>query len=84
MTEQFVEQGFLRLGRAFSRDLAKRAREILWKDTGCDPADRSTWAKPVVWLGEHRSIDFTEVIILLPEVNEVISRKTPWTERGMA
>ena len=60
MFEQFVELGFVRLDGAFPRDLAERAREILWKDTGCDPADRSTWTKPVVWLGEYHEEPFQQ------------------------
>ncbi len=62
MTEQFLEQGFVRLDGAFPRDVADRAREILWKDTGCDPADRSTWTKPVVWLGEHHEEPFRQAV----------------------
>lgn len=58
MIQQFVEQGFVRLDGAFPRDLAARARDILWKSTGCDPKDRSTWTKPVVWLGEHHEEPF--------------------------
>jgi hypothetical protein len=48
--QQFIEQGYVCLDHAFPRDLAERGREILWQDTGCDPADPSTWTKPVVWL----------------------------------
>ncbi|MDB6036976.1 MAG: phytanoyl-CoA dioxygenase [Verrucomicrobiales bacterium] len=62
MTEQFVEHGFVRLDGAFPRDLAERARGILWKNTGCDPADRSTWTKPVVWLGEHHEEPFRQAV----------------------
>ncbi len=62
MTEQFVEQGFIRLDGAFPHDLAARARELLWKNTGCDPADRSTWTKPVVWLGEHHEEPFRQAV----------------------
>ncbi len=43
---------------AFSREVAARGREILWRATGCDPADRATWTKPVVWLGEHSEEPF--------------------------
>jgi hypothetical protein len=50
---QFIEAGFVRLDNAFSGDLAVRGRQILWKDTGCDPVDPTTWTKPVVWLGEY-------------------------------
>ncbi|HVY69017.1 MAG TPA: phytanoyl-CoA dioxygenase family protein [Verrucomicrobiae bacterium] len=60
MTEHFMEQGFVRLDGAFSRNVAERARKILWKATGCDPTDRSTWTKPVVWLGEHQEEPFRQ------------------------
>jgi len=38
--EQFVERGYARLDEAFPKDVADRGREILWRDTGCDPLDR--------------------------------------------
>ena len=60
MIQQFVEQGFVRLDGAFPRDIARRARDILWQKTGCDPADRSTWTKPVVWLGEQPEEPFRQ------------------------
>jgi len=48
--DQFIEQGYVRLDHAFPRDLADKGRDLLWLDTGCDPADPSTWTTPVVWL----------------------------------
>jgi hypothetical protein len=50
---QFVEAGFVQLDDAFPRELAEAGRAILWRDTGCDPADSATWTKPVVWLGDY-------------------------------
>jgi hypothetical protein len=47
----FVEQGFVSIEGAFPGGLAAEARAILWRDTGCDPDDPSTWTKPVVRLG---------------------------------
>jgi hypothetical protein len=49
--DQFIADGFLRLEDAFPRALADEARQILWKATGCDPDDPSTWTKPVIRLG---------------------------------
>lgn len=46
--EQFVQKGFVRLEGVFDRRLARRCREVLWRKTGCDPDDRSTWTRPVV------------------------------------
>jgi hypothetical protein len=59
--EQFLEQGFVRVDRAFSADLAARCREILWRDLGCRRDDRSTWTRPVVWLWAYSDPPFVEV-----------------------
>jgi hypothetical protein len=54
----FIEQGFVRIDEAFPSDLAAEARTILWRDTGCDPDDPSTWTKPVVRLGFYSQPPF--------------------------
>ncbi|MFB4299046.1 phytanoyl-CoA dioxygenase family protein [Actinomadura sp. NTSP31] len=51
--DAFVADGFVRVAGAFSRELAAECRGILWRDTGCDPGDRSTWTRPVVRLGGY-------------------------------
>ncbi|RYU93388.1 phytanoyl-CoA dioxygenase family protein [Emticicia agri] len=56
--QQFIQQGFIRIDNAFSADIAQEARNILWKDTGCDPNDKSTWTKPVVRLGMYTQEPF--------------------------
>jgi hypothetical protein len=56
--EQYHLQGFIRIERAFSPVLADQAREILWRDVGCDPQDRATWTKPVVRLGMYAQPPF--------------------------
>src|SRR6266536_3411386 len=61
-TEQFIEWGYVRLDKAFPRDLADKGREILWKDTGCDPADPTTWTKPVVWLWDYDQEPFRQAV----------------------
>src|ERR671936_325188 len=48
--ERFVEDGFLRLEGAFSRSVADECRASLWAETGVDPADTSTWTRPVIRL----------------------------------
>jgi hypothetical protein len=55
---RFAEEGFIKVERAFPRELADQARAILWKDTGCDPDDRSTWTKPVIRLGMYSQAPF--------------------------
>ena len=49
--EQFIQDGFVRIDHGFSRDLADKGRAILWRDTGCDPDDPTTWTRPVIRLG---------------------------------
>lgn len=51
--QRFVRDGFVRLDSAFTRDTAEEAREILWRDTGCNPLNRATWTRPVVRLGSY-------------------------------
>lgn len=57
---RFIDDGYVMIPRAFSRDVARDARAILWRDTGCDPEDPSTWTKPVVRLGYYSDPPFRE------------------------
>ncbi|WP_295121636.1 phytanoyl-CoA dioxygenase family protein [uncultured Chitinophaga sp.] len=57
---QFIRDGFVRIDNAFPTEIAKAARTILWKDTGCDPHDPATWTKPVIWLGMYTAAPFVE------------------------
>jgi hypothetical protein len=54
----FIEQGFVRIEEAFRPELAEEVRTILWRDTGCNPDDPSTWTKPVVRLGFYSDPPF--------------------------
>jgi hypothetical protein len=58
--DQFVGEGFVRIDDAFPRSVADAAREILWRETGCDPNDPATWAKPVIRVGEVSDPAFAE------------------------
>lgn len=52
----FIRDDFIRIDGAFSRDTAAQARSVLWRATGWDPDDRSTWTRPVIRLnqfGQH-------------------------------
>jgi len=46
--QQFICDGFVRIEEAFPRELADQGRSILWRDTGCDAEDPTTWTKPVI------------------------------------
>jgi len=56
----FIGDGFIRIDQAFSRHTAEQARAILWRATGCDPDDRSTWTRPVVRLDQFGQAPFQE------------------------
>lgn len=56
----FIAEGFVRIDDAFSSETAEAARAILWRDTGCDPHDRSTWTRPVIRLGHYAQSPFRE------------------------
>jgi len=58
--QQFITEGFVKVEGAFSKAIASRGRDILWRDTGCDPKDRSTWKFPVVRLGDYAQAPFVE------------------------
>lgn len=58
----FIRDGFVRVDNAFSRQTAEQARAILWKATGCEPDDRSTWNRPVIRLGEFGQAPFQEAV----------------------
>src|SRR5579859_2928633 len=58
--DQFIRDGFVRIDGALSAETAAAAREILWRDTGCDPNDRATWTKPVVRLWSYTQEPFLE------------------------
>lgn len=56
----FIRDGFVRLNQAFSRQTAEQARAILWRATGSDPDDRSTWTRPVIRLDHFGQPPFRE------------------------
>ncbi len=51
--KQFIENGFVKLEDAFPREVADQARNILWRETGCDPHDPSTWVHPLIRLAGY-------------------------------
>lgn len=56
--DQFIQHGFVKLDDAFPRTLADEVRAVLWRDTGCDPDDASTWTRPVIRLGMYTQPQF--------------------------
>ncbi|MBZ5612150.1 MAG: phytanoyl-CoA dioxygenase [Acidobacteriia bacterium] len=60
--QQFIRDGFLKIEAAFPRDLAGQGRSILWRDTGCDEHDPTTWTKPVIRLGMYGQDPFHRAV----------------------
>jgi hypothetical protein len=58
--DQFILDGFVKIEAAFTRELADQGRAILWRDTGCDEHDPTTWTKPVIKLGVYGQAPFVE------------------------
>lgn len=58
--QRFIDDGYVRIENAFSRATADAAREILWRETGCDPTNPAAWTKPVVRLGYYSEEPFRE------------------------
>lgn len=78
--EQFIRDGFVRVDAAFSTEVAAEARELLWRDTGCDPNDRSTWTKPVVRLWDYPREPFRQVAntLVLHQAYDALVGKDRW------
>jgi hypothetical protein len=58
--EGFVVNGFVRIDDAFPQSLTDQGRAILWRETGCDPDDPSSWTKPVIRLGGYTDQPFRD------------------------
>lgn len=84
LVRRFVEDGFIRIDGAFPRALADEGRELLWRDTGCDPDDPATWTKPVVRLGDYPQEPFRRAVNM-PVLHEAYDRLVGagrWLPRG--
>jgi len=60
--DRFILEGFVRVDNAFPRELADEGRHLLWRDTGCDPHDPTTWARPVIRLGDYGQEPFRQAV----------------------
>ena len=60
--QQFIQDGLVRIDRAFPRELAEQGRALLWRDVGCDPDDGKTWTRPVVRLGYYGQEPFRKAV----------------------
>lgn len=46
--DRFISDGFVPVEEAFPAGVAAACRDLLWAQTGCDPADPATWTRPVI------------------------------------
>ena len=60
--QQFIQEGFVRVDRAFPRALADEGREIMWRDLPCDRNDPATWTKPVIRLPGYGQEPFRKAV----------------------
>ncbi|HEX5170883.1 MAG TPA: phytanoyl-CoA dioxygenase [Cyclobacteriaceae bacterium] len=81
---QFISDGYVKVENAFSKELAEEALRILWKDTGCDPNNSSTWTRPVIRLGEYAQAPFRQIAntpLLHSAFDQLVGRGR-WLPRG--
>ncbi|WP_377271320.1 phytanoyl-CoA dioxygenase family protein [Peterkaempfera sp. SMS 1(5)a] len=60
--ERFVTDGFVHLPEAFPQAVAEECRAFLWRETGLDPDDSSTWTRPVVRLAGYGGGPFRKAV----------------------
>src|SRR5450755_1842807 len=60
--QQFIQDGFVRIDRAFPRELADEARAIMWRDLACDLDDPTTWTRPVIRLAHYGDEPFRRAV----------------------
>jgi hypothetical protein len=58
--QNFIDDGFVKIGNAFSTHLAKQCRDELWADIGLSPDEPENWIQPVVRVGFKASPPFIE------------------------
>ena len=56
--EEFIEKGYVRVDRAFPRRVAEEVCTILWRDTGYERNDPSTWRRPYLRLNAYSDPPF--------------------------
>jgi hypothetical protein len=82
--QQFIQDGFVRVDRAFPRELADQGREIMWRDLPCDPDDPTTWARPVIRLGHYGDEPFKRAVsspVLYAAFDQLVG-KARWRPRA--
>ena len=81
---QFIQEGFVRIDRAFPRELAEEGCAIMWRDIPCAPDDPATWTRPVIRLAGYGDEPFRKAVNtpILHNVFDQIVGKGRWLPRG--
>src|SRR5258708_34975843 len=81
--QQFIQDGFVRIDRAFPRQLADEGRAILWRDLPCEPDDPASWTRPVIPLGyfDHEAFNMAGNSSVRYAGFDQLSGKRQWVTR---
>lgn len=81
--EQFIRDGFIRIDRAFPREVAEEGRAIMWRDIPFDPHDPATWTKPVFRLPGYGGGPFEKAVNtpVLHDAFDLLVGKGRWAPR---
>jgi hypothetical protein len=71
--QNFIDDDFVKIEKAFSPDLAKQCRDELWADIGLSPDKPESWIQPVVRVGSKASPPFVEAANTLPRAAPTIN-----------
>ncbi|SEN85199.1 phytanoyl-CoA dioxygenase family protein [Actinacidiphila rubida] len=58
----FLRDGFVKIPGAVAERTARECADLLWRRTGWDPRDPSTWTRPVHWVGDMAQAPFAEAV----------------------
>lgn len=58
--QNFIDDGFIKIERAFSTELAARCTDELWAEIGLSPDEPERWTEPVIRVASKSSRPFVE------------------------
>jgi len=81
--DSFICNGFIKIVNAFSKQIAEECRDILWKETKCDPGDPQTWKHPLIRIGEMGQDPFKNAANteILQNAYDQLAGKDNWLPR---
>ncbi|WP_053661972.1 phytanoyl-CoA dioxygenase family protein [Streptomyces sp. MMG1121] len=81
--ERFLADGFVKIEGAVPPRVAEDCTRLLWRETGYDPGDPSTWKEPVVRLGDMAQGPFAAAAnaAVLHEAFDLLAGEGRWAPR---